>query len=118
MGGGSPLRHKAEASFVGSVGKAKRAHQPRWARRIDVEDGRNALMAPLPTLGLGKSGQILLEPIERALPGELGGGFVVAGRGVVMEAVIGAHIDEAFVRHLGLRELLVEGGPAGSDARV
>src|SRR6516164_11010749 len=65
-----------------------------------------------------RSGQVLLEPIERALPGELGGGLVVARRGVVMEAVIGAHIDKAFVRHLGLSKLLVEGRPARRDAGI
>ena len=45
--------------------------------------------------------QILVEEIERALPGQLGGRFVVARRRVVVEAVIGAFVDVARCRSRG-----------------
>ena len=44
---------------------------------------------------VGSAAQVLVEEVERALPGQLGGGFVVARRGVVVEAVVGALIDVA-----------------------
>src|SRR5947208_7646955 len=45
--------------------------------------------------------QVLVEPLQRAPPGQLGCRFVVARRGVVVEAVIGLGIDVAFVRNIG-----------------
>src|SRR5690242_9179284 len=48
--------------------------------------------------------QILIEEIQRALPGELRRLLVVAGRRIVVEAVLRAFVDEAFVRHVILLE--------------
>src|SRR5258708_28521042 len=61
---------------------------------------------------------VLVEVIHRALPGELGRGFVVTRRGVVMEAVVGSVVDERLVVALvGLESCLV-GRPSGVDTRI
>ena len=52
-----------------------------------------------------------IEPVQRALPRELCGGFVVARRGVVVETVVGAGIDVALVRHAGCGQRRIERGP-------
>src|SRR5262245_13863902 len=64
------------------------------------------------------SAQIFVEPVEGALPGELGGRFVVARRGVVVKAVLRAGIDVAFMRHMTGGERLVERRPSRRDAFV
>ena len=56
--------------------------------------------------------QVLVEPVQRALPCELGRGFVVTGRRVVVEAVISTLVDIALVRHVCGRECGIKGWPA------
>ena len=62
--------------------------------------------------------QVLVEPLQCVLPRFFGRGFVVSGRRVVMEAVIGAFVDVTFVRHIGLRQGGIEGRPPVGDPRV
>src|SRR5579862_9132012 len=62
--------------------------------------------------------QVFVEPIERALPGELGGRVVVTRRRVVVEAVIGTLVDIAFVGDVGGRQGGIEGRPSRGDAGV
>ena len=50
--------------------------------------------------GRGSGCQILVEPIQRVLPGFLGRCFVVTGRRVIVEAVIGGLVDVTLVRHV------------------
>src|SRR5579871_5912767 len=66
----------------------------------------------------GATLEIFPEPGERIAPGLLGGSLVIAGRRIVVEAVVGALVDMALVRHVRGGELLVEGRPARRDARV
>src|SRR5262245_22168654 len=57
---------------------------------------------------VGSPADVLVEPGDRALPGEVRRGFVVPlRRGVVVEAVHGVGVDVAFVRHLRLGQLFV-----------
>lgn len=63
-------------------------------------------------------GEFLIEEIDRALPGELGSGFVVARSGVVVEAVVGAGVVVGGGLDAGLLERLLAGGPAGVHALV
>src|SRR4029077_11648958 len=60
----------------------------------------------------------LVEPIQRALPGLFGRGFVVTGGRIIVEAVIGAFVDMTLVRHLRGCQSSIEGWPAVGDARV
>ena len=60
----------------------------------------------------GSFPQVQVEPVERALPGFLGRGFVVPRRRVVVEAVIGAFVDMTLVRHMRLVEGGVERWPS------
>jgi len=50
-----------------------------------------------------RSAQILVEPVQCALPSLLCSRLVVTGSRVVVEAVIGALIDMTLVRHVGFR---------------
>src|SRR5438128_2567269 len=62
--------------------------------------------------------QVFLEPIECALPGELGIGLVVTGRGVVVETMIRTLVNVCAVSHVvGLQRLLVS-RPSAGDARI
>src|ERR1700756_4693625 len=79
---------------------------------------RGRLDRPFRDAASGGRLEVLVEPGERAVPGFLGGGLVVAGRRVVMEAVVGALVDMALVRDLRGRELLVESFPARGDAGI
>ena len=56
--------------------------------------------------------QIFVEPVQRAPPGELGGSLVVAGRRVVVKAVIGAGIHIALVRNVRGGQRRVERRPS------
>src|SRR2546423_1322473 len=74
---------------------------------------------PLPTrsltqvvLALRGCLEVLVEPVQRALPGEFGRGFVVTRRRVVVEAVLRGFVHMAFVRHLGRGQRLLVGRPA------
>ena len=62
--------------------------------------------------------ELLVEELERALPRELRGGFVVARGGVVVEAVVGAGVVVGGVLDAGLLERLLVGEPAGVHALV
>src|SRR5882757_9603449 len=62
--------------------------------------------------------QVLVEPIERVLPGFFGCCVIVTGRRVVVEAVIGTFVDMSLVRHLRRGEGGIERGPSVGDARV
>src|SRR3984893_7212182 len=62
--------------------------------------------------------EVLIEPIQCALPSFLGGSRVVTGRRVVVEAVIGALVDMSLMWHLRLGQRGVEGRPSLADARV
>jgi len=52
--------------------------------------------------GLSSLRQMLLKERHRAFPGLFGGGFVVAGRGIVVKAVRGAGIAVHLVGHVVL----------------
>ena len=52
----------------------------------------------------------IVEPVQRVLPGFLGGGFVVTRCGVVVEAVIGLGIDVAFMRNARLGQGRIKAG--------
>src|SRR5205809_1652464 len=62
--------------------------------------------------------QVLVEPLQRAPPGQLGCRFVVARRGVVVEAVIGLGIDVAFVRNIGCLQCRVVRRPRLGQTRI
>src|SRR5277367_3184428 len=64
------------------------------------------------------SPQVLVEPVQRVLPGLFGCGFVVTGGRVVVEAVIGAFVDMTLVRHLRLREGGIKRWPSVGNPRV
>src|SRR6202000_861262 len=62
--------------------------------------------------------EVLVEKVDRALPGQLGGGFVVARRGIVVEAVLRAGINVYLVFHVrGFQGFFVV-GPGRGDALV
>jgi hypothetical protein len=62
--------------------------------------------------------QVLIEEVESALQGKLGGSLVVTRRCVVMEAVIRAFVDITRVGHvIGFQRSLVR-GPLAGDTRV
>ena len=55
---------------------------------------------------------VFVEPVNRALPGQIGCGFVVAlGRCIAIEAMNRVRIDIAFMRNVGCRQGLVVGRP-------
>src|SRR5271169_4754243 len=62
--------------------------------------------------------QVLVEPIQRALPCLFSSGVIVPGGRVVMEAVIGAFVDVTFVRHVRLSEISIERWPPPGGAGV
>src|SRR5208337_4234202 len=62
--------------------------------------------------------QISVEPLQRPPPRFLGRRLVVAGGGVVVEAMVGALIDVGLVRDAGRRQRGVEGRPARGDALI
>ncbi len=62
--------------------------------------------------------QVLVEEVERTLPGKFGRCFVVAGRGVVVEAVIGALVHLARVDYVIGVERRFKRRPAAGDSRV
>src|SRR5215472_6201533 len=66
----------------------------------------------------GSGSQILVEPVQGALPGFFGCGFVVTGSCVVVEAVIGAFVNVTLMGHLRLGQRGIEGRPSAGDARV
>src|SRR5215831_18610085 len=68
-------------------------HQGALLRRLEQQKAGGRLRLP----ASGAVAQVFVEPVERALPGLFGGGFVVARRGVVVEAVIGALVDMPFM---------------------
>ena len=62
---------------------------------------------------------VLVEPVDRPLPRQIGSCLVVALRRRVVEAVNGARIDVALVRHTGGSQRLVRGrGPGLGEAGV
>src|SRR5215470_16022058 len=67
---------------------------------------------------IGSSPQVLIEPIQCALPSFLGGSLVVTRRRIVVEAVIGALVDMPLMWHLRLGQRGLEGRPSVGDARV
>src|SRR5712691_3184955 len=62
--------------------------------------------------------QVLVEELERPLPGELGGGLVISRCRVVVEAVLRARILVHRVRDVAGLERSLVSGPAGVDALV
>src|SRR5438552_4852859 len=72
--------------------------------------GRGTLSMSLPSLGL--TAHVLVEPVDRALPGEFGGRFVVAfGRRIVVEAVNRTGVDISLVWHFVRLQRLIVGRP-------
>src|SRR5579862_895822 len=65
-----------------------------------------------------RAAQVLIEERERARPGELRGGLVVARRRIVVESVLDAGIRVFLVANMVLVERLPPRGPAGIDALV
>src|SRR5579883_1112538 len=62
--------------------------------------------------------QVFIEEVDGPLPRQLGGGFVVARRGVVVEAVIGALVDIRGVGDVvGFQRLFIS-RPAAGDPLV
>ena len=86
---------------------------------FDLKKPRDRSHAAFSVVCLGRlSRQVLIEERDGALPGESGCGFVIAGRGVVVEAVIGALIE---VHHVGLAVFIERsfvGRPTFVDALV
>ena len=80
------------------------------SKRLQSAAGSRALV--------GSGPQVLVEPIECALPSFLGGSFVVTGRRIVVEALIGALVDVPLMRHLRHGQRGIEGRPSVGDARV
>src|SRR5215467_2564097 len=72
----------------------------------------------LPQTTRGASTQILAEPLQRTLPRKLGSWIIVAGGGVVVEAVIGVFVDESLVGNMRCRECRIEIRPSRGYARV
>src|SRR5215471_795255 len=62
--------------------------------------------------------QILAEPLKRTLPCQPGRRVIVARRGVVVEAVVGALVNEPLVRHVRSRECGIKIRPSRGYARV
>src|SRR5262245_32951780 len=62
--------------------------------------------------------QVLVEEVDRALPGELRRRLIVAGCRVVVEAVLGLGIDVRFVLHLVRLERGFVRGPSRVDPLV
>ena len=62
--------------------------------------------------------QIFIEEVEGALPGQLGGGLVIARRSVVVEAVIGTGVNISVVGDVVGFERLFVSGPSAGDAGV
>ena len=71
-----------------------------WSMKLAASSSRERQRGNR-TDGALRSTQILVEPVQRALPGLLCSGFVVAGGRVVVETVIGSLIDMTLVRHAG-----------------
>ena len=93
------------------VARATRRVQPILARRC--VSGTRARPGRI-----SSAAQVLVEEIDRALPRELRGGFVVARRRVVVEAVLGALVGEGLVRlAVGLERRFVR-RPSLIDARI
>ncbi len=93
----------------GSSGLAeeRELRQPRQ-RRLNGSSLRSALTA-----------QVLIEPVDRALPGQLGRFYVVAGGcGVVVETVNGAGVDVSLVRHAGGFQRLIVFRPGPGKPRI
>src|SRR5688572_28376371 len=65
-----------------------------------------------------RSGEALAKEIDGSLPGELRGGLIVAGRRIVVEAVLRPWILMHFVLDLRFLERGLERGPAGVDALI
>src|ERR1700719_3637883 len=78
----------------------------------------NSRQPPAHPLLVGSGPQVLIEPIQCALPSFLGGSLVVTGRRVVVEAVIGVLVDMSLMWHLRLGQRGVEGRPSVGNARV
>src|SRR5262245_53274538 len=67
----------------------------------------------------GRSAQLFLEQRDRAAPGEIGRGLIVAGRrSVVVEGVLRAVVGEDLVFYAGLLQRLLIGRNALVDAIV
>src|SRR5688572_9221150 len=62
--------------------------------------------------------KMFVEVIESALPGQLGGRFVITRSGVVVETVLGPGIDIAFVSFTGRLQSRFVCRPTGVDALV
>src|SRR4029079_13727573 len=96
---GSATRTRARRKSAGP-----RWRRPRESVKVPGSEAVRFNRAPLdarrrpgaqgaPGLLLSSAAEILVVPLDRALPGRIGGGFVVArGRGVVVEAVAGSGI--------------------------
>src|SRR6266571_2267461 len=79
--------------------------------------GRGTLSMSLPSLGL--TAHVLVEPVDRALPGEFGGRFVVAfGRRIVVEAVNCTGVDISLVWHFVRLQRLIIGRPRFGETRI
>jgi NAD(P)-dependent dehydrogenase (short-subunit alcohol dehydrogenase family) len=77
---------------------------------------RSPLSSSAPPFDSGP--QVFVEPIQRVLPGFFGCGFVVPWGRVVVEAVVGALVDMALMRHMRLSQGGIEGWPPSGDTRV
>jgi hypothetical protein len=91
--------------------------QPFLTVSLIVADKAPRANTPYPDVS-GSGRQVLVEPIQRVLPGLFGCGFVVTGGRVVVEAVIGNFVDMTLVRHVRLREGGIECLPSSGDTRV
>src|ERR1700759_2939003 len=65
------------------------------------------------------STHVFVEPVDRALPGQIGRGFVIPFRSrVAIEAMYGAWINIAFVRNIGRTQGFVVGRPRCRQSSV
>ena len=101
---------RSSLEFIPSlVHEAFRA-PPQSGARCSVASQRRVALLTFRKWRIGDGAHVLVEPVHRALPGELGGGLVITRRRVVVEAVLGLRVDVAFVRDVvGLQRRLVRG---------
>src|SRR5580692_6950459 len=87
--GPPPRRARTGSARAPWTARARRSR----AAEHHIGDVKTLATAPAHPLLVGSGPQILIEPVQCALPSFLGGSLVVTGRRVVVEAVIGALVD-------------------------
>ena len=109
---GSPKPIVKDGFATSRTPRARRRAQPRHREGAPAQGrgllrahdavGHREIVGSSLELGLARlrrlPSQVLAEELDRALPGQLRGRLVVARRGVVVEAVLGARVDERLVR--------------------